>query len=98
VTTWRLVGAQGDTPLTVTFSADGQITGFSGCNTFMGRYDVDDHTLPVGSLASTRRACATPELQTQEQRFLGDLQQVARLEVSGAQLILETLRFARPAN
>lgn len=42
VATWRLVGAQGDMPLTVTFSADGQITGFSGCNTFMGRYDVDD--------------------------------------------------------
>jgi heat shock protein HslJ len=42
VTTWRLVGAQGDTPLPVTFSADGRITGFSGCNTFMGRYDVDD--------------------------------------------------------
>jgi heat shock protein HslJ len=103
VTTWRLVGAQGDTPLPVTFSADGRITGFSGCNTFMGRYDVDDQTLSVGPLASTRRACATPELQTQEQRFLGDLQQVARLEVSGAQLILETrnetrLRFARPVN
>ncbi len=103
IATWRLVGFQGDTPLTVTFAADGRISGFSGCNTFIGRYDVDDQALSVGPLASTRRACATPELQTQEQRFLNDLQEVIRVEVSGAQLTLVTrkgtrLQFARPVN
>ena len=101
VSAWRLAGFQGDTPLTVTFASDGRISGFSGCNTFMGRYDVDDQALSVGPLASTRRACATPELRAQEQRFLNDLQQVTRLEVSGAQLTLMTrdgaqLQFARP--
>ncbi|UQN10164.1 META domain-containing protein [Deinococcus sp. QL22] len=103
VTTWRLVGFQGDTPLTVTFSADGQISGSGGCNTFRGRYNVDDQALSVGPLASTRRACPSPELQAQEQRFLQDLQQVTRLEVTGALLTLVTrdgrrLQFARPVN
>ncbi|GHF43140.1 heat shock protein HslJ [Deinococcus metalli] len=103
VATWRLVGAQGDTPLTVTFAADGRISGTGGCNTFMGRYDIDDQTLSVGALASTRRACPTPELQAQEQRFLRELQNAARVEVSGAQLTLITrdgtqLQFARPVN
>lgn len=103
VATWRLVGTQGNTPLTVTFSADGRITGSSGCNTFMGRYNVDDQALSVGPLASTRRACAAPELQAQEQRFLQDLQQVTRLEVSGGQLTLVTrdgsrIEFQRPVN
>lgn len=103
VATWRLTGFQGDTPLTVTFSADGRVSGSSGCNTFVGRYSVDDQALSFGPLASTRRACPTPELQTQEQTFLKDLQQVARLEISGAQLTLVTrnggrLQFARPVN
>ena len=103
VTTWRLVGTQGNTPPMVTFSADGRITGSSGCNTFMGRYEVDDQALSVGPLASTRLACATPELQAQEQRFLQDLQQVTRLEVSGGQLTLVTrdgsrIEFQRPVN
>lgn len=103
VATWRLVGFQGDQPLTVTFAADGRVSGSGGCNTFVGRYTVDDQTLSVGPLASTRRACATPELQAQEQRFLQDLQQVTRVEVSGPQLTLITrngtrLQFARPVN
>lgn len=103
VATWRLVGPLGDMPLTATFAADGHITGFGGCNTFMGQYNIDDQELSVGPLASTRRACATPELQAQEQRFLKDLEQVTRLEVSGAQLTLVTregtrLQFARPVN
>ncbi len=103
VATYRLVGTQGNTELKVTFSADGRITGSSGCNTFMGRYEVDDQALSVGPLASTRLACATPELQAQEQRFLQDLQQVTRLEVSGGQLTLVTrdgsrIEFQRPVN
>ena len=103
VATWRLVGTQGNTPPKVTFSADGRITGSSGCNTFMGRYDVDDQALSVGPLASTRRACATSELQVQEQRFLQELQQVTRLEVNGALLTLVTrdgtrVQLARPVN
>ena len=69
----------------------------------MGRYDVDDQALSVGPLASTRLACATPELQAQEQRFLQDLQQVTRLEVGGGQLTLVTrdgsrIEFQRPVN
>ena len=103
VATWRLVGFQGDTPLTVSFAADGRVGGSGGCNTFMGRYSVDDQEVSVGPLAGTRRACATPELQAQEQRFLQDLQGVTRLEVSGSQLTLITrdgkrLQFARPIN
>lgn len=103
VATWRLVGATGDRPLTVTFAADGRVSGSGGCNTFMGRYTIDDQALFVGTLASTRRACATPAVQTQEQRFLQDLQAAVRVEVSGAQLTVVTrdgsrLEFARPVN
>jgi heat shock protein HslJ len=103
VATWRLVGSRGETPLTVTFGADGRVSGNAGCNAFMGRYSVDDQTISVGPLASTRRACAAPELQLQEQTFLKNLQAVTRLETSGPQLTLITrdgtrLPFVRPVN
>ena len=101
--TWRLVGSQGDTPLTVAFEQGGQVLGTGGCNTFMGRYQTDENTLSVGSLASTRRACADAASQRQETTYLNDLQQVRSLQVAGGTLTLstesgKTLQFVRPVN
>ncbi|MBZ9752151.1 META domain-containing protein [Deinococcus sp. HMF7620] len=103
VTTWRLVGGQGEPPVTLSFTADGRVSGFSGCNTFMGRYTVDDLALSVGPLVTTRRACATSAQQAQEMRVLGQLEQVTRLELSGPHLTLITrdgqrIQWARPVN
>ncbi len=90
LTEWRFVGGEGNEPLTVRFTKEGQISGFSGCNTYTGRYEVMDDTLSVGPLASTRRACLSPALQTQEQTYLQDLQAVRSFSVVGTQLILIT--------
>lgn len=90
LTEWRFVGGEGQDPLTVRFSNEGRISGYSGCNTYSGQYDVMDETLSVGPLASTRRACLSPALQTQEQTFLRDLQAVRRFTVAGTQLTLMT--------
>lgn len=49
-----------------------------------------DDELTVGPLASTRRACLSPALQTQEQTYLQDLQAVRSFSVSGTQLTLVT--------
>ncbi|THF87229.1 META domain-containing protein [Deinococcus sp. KSM4-11] len=103
ITEWRLVGAGGGTPLTLRFGADGRVSGSGGCNTFMGRFSVEDDTLAIGPLAATRRACATPDLQRQEQTYLNDLQHVRTFQVGGALLTLVTstgqaLQFARPVH
>ena len=90
LTEWRLVGGEGKEPLTVRFSREGRISGFSGCNTYTGLYDVRDDTLSVGPLASTRRACLSPALQTQERTYLQDLQAVRSFSAAGTQLILIT--------
>lgn len=103
LTQWRLVGGQGETPLTLTFGSDGRVTGSSGCNTFMGQYSVDDTMLSIGSLGSTRRACPDADLQAQEQTYLQDLQGVRSFQSAGSMLTLttkngKTLTFARPVN
>ena len=90
LTEWRFVGGEGKEPLTVRFSKEGRISGFSGCNTYTGRYGVMDDALSVGPLASTRRACLSEALQTQEQTYLQDLQAVRSFSVAGTQLILIT--------
>ena len=46
--------------------------------------------LSVGPLASTRRACLSEALQTQEQTYLQDLRAVRSFSVAGTQLILIT--------
>ena len=90
LTEWRFVGGEGREPLTVRFSKDGRISGYSGCNTYTGQYDVMEDALSVGPLASTRRACLSAALQTQEQGFLQDLQAVRSFSVAGTQLMLVT--------
>jgi heat shock protein HslJ len=41
-----------------------QVSGYGGCNTFTGRYTLDDARVTVGPLASTRRACPGSAAQT----------------------------------
>ena len=77
--TWVLTELSGkplpalETPVTLSL-ADGQISGFSGCNTFRGRVAAGDGPgeLSIDTLAGTRMAC--PDLQSGvEQRFLAAL-------------------------
>lgn len=101
--TWRLVGGQGNEPLTVTFGEDGRVSGTTGCNTLMGTYNVMDGQLTFGPLATTRRACPDETLGAQEQTFLKDLSEVASYAVAGSMLKLTTasgkeLELARPVN
>lgn len=101
--TWRLVGGQGDEPLTVTFGADGRVNGTTGCNNFMGEYSVVGGQLTLGALGVTRRACPDAARAQQEQTFLKDLSEVTGYAVAGSMLKLTTssgkvLELARPVN
>ena len=39
---------------------DGTVSGFAGCNTFIGAYAADETTIQIGALASTKKACPAP--------------------------------------
>jgi heat shock protein HslJ len=43
------------------FAADGQLSGFGGCNRVFGPCEVDGESIRIGPVASTRMACAEPE-------------------------------------
>lgn len=57
--------------ITVAF-ADGQVTGFTGCNRYFGTYETVGSSLTVRGLGNSRKACP-PAIMAQEQRFLKGL-------------------------
>lgn len=59
--------------LTVDFGADGRISGRSACNRYGGEYSYSSGVLTIGSLFSTKMACA-PALMNLEAKFLDRLE------------------------
>jgi len=93
--TWNLVGLPGHDssalggakrPVTARFEA-GRISGFSGCNRFMGGYTVDRDKLVIGTLAGTMMACPEPEMAL-ERAVHGALTGTFRYAISADRLTL----------
>jgi heat shock protein HslJ len=94
LTRWADAGGQlrtiphGDNgqPITLDFSTTGgqrRVSGFSGCNRYMGTYDLKDGKLSFGPLAGTRKACRGSAGAALEQPYLNGLQHIAK---SGVQM------------
>jgi heat shock protein HslJ len=92
-------------PLVLTLStADGvrRASGYSGCNRYMGNYDLKNGVLSFGPLAGTRMACATTG-GTLERAYLDALAHISKAGVqmrTPQQLLIvtddgATLTFAR---
>ncbi len=61
-TTWTVTSVGGEfvdakSPPTITFGADGNVSGTTGCNQYSGSYEVDGSTIKVGMLAMTLMLC-----------------------------------------
>jgi putative lipoprotein len=84
-TSWTLVSI-GGTPVVegsrpdVTFGADGQASGSTGCNSMSGTYATDGAALTFGAMAMTRMACEE-SLMTQETAVLEALAAVSGWEI-----------------
>ncbi len=61
---------------TLSFEADGKVTGNAGCNRFFGQAEIAGDKLTFGPFGSTRKSC-TPAVNDQEQRFLTALAKAA---------------------
>lgn len=82
------------TTLTAIFTADGQVGGNAGCNSYTGPYKLDGTSLTVGPLATTMKACEQA-IMDQETAFLAALQTTpTTVETSG---VTVTLRDASGA-
>ena len=80
--------AMADTEPTADFSADGTISGNTGCNEFHGPYTLQGKKLDIGPLTATKKACPTKEASEQEAGYLSALESAVRIEQAGPQLTL----------
>ena len=97
-TEWRLV-AMGDAgapvdvvegDATAEFTADGDMKGFTACNSYSAGYSTRDSELRLDELRWTEAGCPTDALFRQEQRMQDSLATVERFEVSGDRLTLHS--------
>jgi heat shock protein HslJ len=74
--------------ITAEFTADGKISGNATCNQYNGTYTTDGDKMTIGALATTRMACASDELNAQEQAYIAALGNVATYTISNGTLEL----------
>lgn len=93
--TWQLaapavqgtgVAAKEMRPVNALFEG-GRVSGFSGCNRFMGSYTLDRDSVLIGPLAGTMMACPEPQMAI-EKAFLGALTGTLHYAISKDRLTL----------
>ena len=89
---WMLAALSGKAPLkgtelTSEFGAKLHVSGSAGCNHYTGAYKVSGNTIRISTLATTRKACATP-IESQETAFLKALSGARRFTIRGRSLTL----------
>lgn len=93
-TRWILTDLNGAAPIadhvpTLEFGANGQVSGNSSCNQYVGSSTIDGTTLNFGQLGSTMMGCEEPVIQ-QETSFLQTLGTAAIFAVAGDTLTITT--------
>jgi heat shock protein HslJ len=69
-----------DSGLTITFDAEGRVSGYGGCNRFTGSYELGEG-IDFGPIAATRRACADREAGEREHMLFTLLDRVIAFEI-----------------
>ncbi|MEZ5593768.1 MAG: META domain-containing protein [Gammaproteobacteria bacterium] len=89
---WRLTTLAGQSvqvqpPITMSFSREGRINGYGGCNQYFGIFTASpDGTLTIGQVGATKKFCL--EQMELEQRFFQALASVTRFTIDADQLRL----------
>ena len=78
-----------NTEITATFkSAEGQVTGSAGCNTYFGSYELRGNNLSIPeSIAATEKYCGD-EINEQERDYLNTLQAAKSYEIENGELTI----------
>ena len=91
-TNWRAVtiagfGRAGAAESSITFNKSDQLSGKTGCNTFLGPYRLDGDRVTFGPFAMTRMTCEQ-EVVPQEDAFLHALATTVTMEIQGNSMSL----------
>jgi heat shock protein HslJ len=80
-----------DSEMFVQFETSGDVRGHGGCNRYFGSYELEDGSIQVSPLGSTRMACPEPAMSF-EISFMEALQSAANANLVSNQLILRSAK------
>jgi heat shock protein HslJ len=87
-----VVGVADGSTVTLQFGEDGRVSGSAGCNRYTAAYTAEGtDKLRFAPAATTRMACADPDVAAQESNFLAALATVATARMEGDRLELRTV-------
>jgi heat shock protein HslJ len=78
-----------DSEMFVQFETSGDLRGHGGCNRFFGSYELEDGSIQVSPLGSTRMACPEPAMSF-EISFMEALQTAANASLVSNKLVLRS--------
>jgi heat shock protein HslJ len=87
---------------TLEFPEPGRVAGNASCNRFVGSVEITGQMIKIGSLGSTKMACAEA-VNIQEMKYLKALESAERVTIDGTTLQIfskgmeKPLRFTRRA-
>jgi heat shock protein HslJ len=99
-TNWQLLGlgsvgaVEGAQP-TLSFSADGKVSGSGGCNNYTGTVTTSGMAIKFTGLAATKKSCSD-ELNKQEATFLKALEKATTYENRATSLLINTTEMPEP--
>ena len=78
--------------ITAMFDADGSLTGTAGCNLYHSTYSLNDSSLVIQPVATTRKACAEPPgIMEQETAYIALLQTATTYQIKDQELRLSNV-------
>jgi len=99
-TNWQLLGlgsvgaVEGALP-TLSFGADGKVSGSGGCNTYTGTVTTSGMAIKFTGLTATKKSCSD-ELNKQEATFLKALEKATTFENRATSLLINTTEMPEP--
>ena len=102
-TSWTLLSVGGSPAIgnvEVEFSEERGISGWTGCNSYDGRYSASGSSFTIEELRWTEAGCPSDELFVQESLYLELLVDSVEFAISGSQLTItssdgQTITFAQ---
>jgi heat shock protein HslJ len=81
---------------TLSFTDVGRVAGNASCNRFTGTMLISGNTIQMGPLATTRMACADPDVSRQEDTYLKALGAAARYSYEDPYLLIYAEGYDKP--
>jgi heat shock protein HslJ len=81
-----MVPALSGPAITASFSRNGRVSGFSGCNHYTATYTTKDYSIAISPVATSLIFCTDPGIMDQEQVYLSDLEKSVELWITESEL------------